>query len=188
MRSLFRFWRNPDDPDNGSGAAGAPCQIRRNGDRVRAASPVASRRRPHWSAARAQSRLFTAYRVTASVAVLVALAGVPAAGQYAPLVTMRVTLPDGGSQQLTAPESGLATVTLKDGSEYGFRPTIQDSRPWDRIVVTVFRMATADSPTQAIGDVEVRRGGPELEVKTTPAFKIAVSNVSAAADQTTTTN
>lgn len=55
---------------------------------------------------------------------------------YAPVVTMSVTLPGGRTQDLTAPESGLATLQLKDGSEYGFRPTIQDSSPWNRIVIT----------------------------------------------------
>ena len=64
MRSLFRFWRNPDDFDGSGGAAAAPAPIRRNGDRLRAPSPV-SRRRPHWSAARTQSRLFTTYRAAA---------------------------------------------------------------------------------------------------------------------------
>ena len=69
MRSLFRFWRNPDDFDRGGGAAAAPAPIRRNGDRLRPASSVSSRRRPHWSAAKAQSRLFTAFRAAACVAV-----------------------------------------------------------------------------------------------------------------------
>src|SRR5688572_16657650 len=49
-----------------------------------------------------------------------------AAQTYAPVVTMSVTLPDGRTRELTAPESGLATVSLKDGTEYGFQPTIQD--------------------------------------------------------------
>jgi hypothetical protein len=42
---------------------------------------------------------------------------------------MSVTLPYGRTRELTAPESGLATLTLKDGTEYGVRPTIQDSSP-----------------------------------------------------------
>lgn len=68
--------------------------------------------------------------------------GLSAAQPHAPVVTMSVTLPDGRTQELTAPESGLATLQLKDGSEYGFRPTIQDSSPWNRIVVTIFRTAS----------------------------------------------
>ncbi len=43
---------------------------------------------------------------------------------HAPVVTMSVTLPDGRTRELTAAESGLATVQLQDGSEYGLRPTI----------------------------------------------------------------
>jgi hypothetical protein len=69
---------------------------------------------------------------------------VTSAQSHALIVTMSVTMSDGRTQELTAPESGLATVTLKDGTEYGFRPTIQDSSPWNRIVVTIFR---APQPT-----------------------------------------
>ena len=69
--------------------------------------------------------------------VAVLLAGAMAAAQaQAPIVTMSITTPDGRTHELTAAESGLATLTLKDGTEYGFRPTIQDSSPWNRIVVT----------------------------------------------------
>jgi hypothetical protein len=46
----------------------------------------------------------------------------------------KLTTPDGRTHELTAAESGLATLTLKDGTEYGYRPTIQDSSPWNRIV------------------------------------------------------
>jgi hypothetical protein len=59
-------------------------------------------------------------------------------------------LPDGRIQEVTAAESGLATVTLKDGAEVGFRPTIQDSSQWNRIVVTIFRMPTTGSPTTTL--------------------------------------
>ena len=76
--------------------------------------------------------------------VTVLLTGAMAAAQaHAPVVTMNVTTPDGRTHELTAAESGLATLTLKGGTEYGFRPTIQDSSPWNRIVVTIFRSATA---------------------------------------------
>ena len=101
-----------------------------------------------------------------------------AAQAYAPVVTMSVSLPDGRTQELTAPESGLATVSLKDGTEYGFRPTIQDSMPWNRIVVTIFRMATTTSPTQMLGEVEIKKGDPAADSKTNPSFKVAVPNVS----------
>jgi hypothetical protein len=96
----------------------------------------------------------------------------------APIVSMSVTLPDGRTEELTAPESGLATVRLQDGTEYGFRPTIHDSQPWNRIIVTVFRQPTATSPTEILGEVELKNGGPAVESQTKPRFKIAVPKVS----------
>ena len=119
---------------------------------------------------------------------VVALMGVWAAAQSsAPVVTMSVTLPDGRTQELAAAESGLATVTLADGTEYGFRPTIQDSMPWNRIVVTIFRTATANAPTQVLGEVELKRGGPPVDAKTNPSFKVAVPKVSPPATHTSST-
>ena len=109
---------------------------------------------------------------------------VAAAQPYAPVVTMSVTLPDGGTRELTAAESGLATLQLQDGSEYGFRPTIQDSSPWNRIVITIFRMATTSAPTTVLGEIEVRRAGTAGESKTNPSFKISVPKVSAPPGQT----
>jgi hypothetical protein len=94
-----------------------------------------------------------------------------------PLVTLSVTLPDGQTQELKAAESRLATVTLKDGAEYGFRPTILDSHPWSRVVVTVFRMPTASQASQQLGEVELKTGGPGAQTKTTPSFKVAVVKV-----------
>ena len=120
---------------------------------------------------------------------LIGLTGMLAAAQsYAPVVTMSVTLPDGRTQEVTAAESGLATVSLKDGTEYAFRPTIQDSAPWNRIVVTIFRTATTSSPTQIVGELELKRGGPAVDSKTQPSFKVAVSNVSPPAAQTSSTD
>jgi len=46
----------------------------------------------------------------------------------APLVTMRVTTPDGTAQEISARESSVAAPTLKDGSAYEFGPTIHDER------------------------------------------------------------
>src|SRR6187551_2687277 len=103
---------------------------------------------------------------------------------HTPIVTMSVTTPDGRTQELTAAESGLATLTLKDGTEYGLRPTIQDSSPWNRIVVTIFRSATSSAPTTVLGEIEVRRGGPPVESKTSPSFKVSVPKVSAPTSQT----
>jgi hypothetical protein len=115
---------------------------------------------------------------------LVLVTRVAIAQAYAPVVTMSVTLPDGRTQELTAPESGLATLQLKDGTEYGFRPTIQDSSPWNRIVITIFRTATISAPTTVLGEVEVNRGGPPVESKTTPSFKVSVPTVSPPAGHT----
>jgi hypothetical protein len=115
----------------------------------------------------------------------VLLTGAVAAAQaHAPIVTMSVVLPDGRSQELTAAESGLATLTLKDGTEYGFRPTIQDSAPWNRIVVTIFKSATTSAPTTVLGEIELRRGGPAIDSKTNPSFKVSVPKVSAPMSQT----
>ena len=117
--------------------------------------------------------------------VTVLLAGAIAAAQaHAPVVTMSVTTPDGRTHELTAAESGLATLTLKDGTEYGFRPTIQDSSPWNRIVVTIFRGATANAPTTVLGEIELRRGGPAVDSKTNPSFKVSVPKVSTSTTQT----
>ena len=102
-----------------------------------------------------------------------------AAQAHAPVVTMSVTTPDGRTQELTAPDSRVATVTLKDGTEYAFRPTIQDSAPWNRIVVTIFKSATSSAPTTVLGEVELQKGGPAADSKTNPSFKVSVSRVSA---------
>ena len=107
---------------------------------------------------------------------------------YAPVVTISVGLPDGRTQERTASESGLATVSLQDGTDYGFQPTIHDSMPWNRIVVTIFRMATTTSPTQILGEVELKRGGPPADSKTNPSFKVAVPKVSPPAAQKSSTN
>ena len=102
----------------------------------------------------------------------------------APIVTMIVTMPDGRAQELTAAESGLATLTLQDGTEHGFRPTIQDSAPWNRIVVTVFNSATNSAPTTVLGEIELRRAGPAMDSKTSPSFKVSVPQVSGPTSQT----
>jgi hypothetical protein len=90
---------------------------------------------------------------------------------------MTVTAADGTTQQLTAPESGLAKLTLKDGTEIGVRPTILDSRPWSRVELTFFRMPTSARAAEEIGSVEVKTGAPVTQTKTSPAFKVAVTGV-----------
>jgi len=123
------------------------------------------------------------------LASLILLAGMAAAAQSpAPVVTMSVTFADGRTQEVIAPESGLATVSLKDGTEYGFRPTIQDNAPWNRIVVTIFRTATTNAPTQILGEIELKRGGVAVDSKTNPRFKVAVPKVSPPAVQISSTS
>lgn len=113
-----------------------------------------------------------------AVAVVAALPAVVQAQAHHPLVTMSVTPEGGQATQLTAPDSGVATLKLKDGTEIGFRPTIQDSRPWNQITVTIVRMPTATTPTQEIGRVDVKKGASPVPSNTKPAFRIAVTTVS----------
>jgi len=112
---------------------------------------------------------------------LVGLAGRPDFAQSSqspnPIVRMTVIAADGTTHQLTAPESGLAKMTLKDGTEIGVRPTILDSRPWARVELTFFRMPTSAHAAEEIGSVEVKTGAPVTQTKTSPAFKVAVTGV-----------
>ena len=78
---------------------------------------------------------------------------------YAPIVTMRVVLPDGTTQEISARESAVATVALKDGSVYEFRPTIHDE-PFSKVTVSIFKAATSTDPGAAIGELQATRGGP----------------------------
>jgi len=113
------------------------------------------------------------------------LVGSVAAAQVNPVVKMSVSLPDGQTKELSAPESGMATVTLKDGTEVGIRPTILDSKPWTRVVLTFFKTATEAHPSEEIGSVEVKTGAAAVPSKTTPLFKVAVTSVTEPATPTT---
>ena len=95
---------------------------------------------------------------------------------YAPVVTMRVTSPDGTTQEISARESSVASLTLKDGSVYEFRPTIHDE-PFSKVTVAIFRAATSTEPTSIVGEVQATKGGPAVESKTTPKFRVAVLNI-----------
>ena len=59
-----------------------------------------------------------------------------------PIVKMSVTPPDGQTQNLTAPESGMATLTLKDGTEIGVRPTIALFAALDIAAAATYLVAT----------------------------------------------
>jgi len=116
-------------------------------------------------------------REFAFVALLLVSGVIAAAQAFNPVVNMTVSLPNGEMKHVSAPESGLAIVTLADGTEFGFRPTIVDCKPWNRVTATVFKMATGNQETQVLGEIEVRVGGAPVESGTIPAFKIAVTNV-----------
>ena len=106
-----------------------------------------------------------------AMALLVSAAGAAQDGR--PIVTMTITPPGEKPREVQAPESGLATLKVK-GGEFGFRPTIQDAKPWTRIVVTVFKM---DPTTEPLGQVEVKAGDAATASKTKPNFRIAVTSV-----------
>jgi hypothetical protein len=102
---------------------------------------------------------------------------------YAPTVTMTVTAPDGQTQEVSARESGVATVTLKDGTVYELRPTIHDE-PFSKVTIAIFKAATAQESTMPVGEVQVTKGAAAVDSKTKPAFKIAVKDIGAAARKT----
>jgi hypothetical protein len=99
---------------------------------------------------------------------------------YAPTVTMTVTPPDGKAQTLDLRESDAGSIKLANGTEYKFRVTLVDAKPWTQVVVAIFKAATASVPDQALGEVEVKTGAPAAASKTNPVFKIAVTKVTAA--------
>jgi hypothetical protein len=103
---------------------------------------------------------------------------------YAPTVTMTVTAPDGQRQELSARESGVATLKLKDGTIYELRPTVHDE-PFTKVTVAIFKSATTTAATSSLGEVEVTKGGPAIASRTTPSFKIAVKSIELAAPKTT---
>lgn len=96
---------------------------------------------------------------------------------YAPLVTMRVTLPDGSTQDISARESSVAALTLKDGSVYEFRPTIHDE-PFSTVTVSIFKAATATESTASVGELQAKKGGRAVDSKSTPNFKVAIVSIS----------
>ena len=108
------------------------------------------------------------------------LAPAASAQTYAPLVTMTVTTPDAQTHELQARESNVASLTLKDGTVYELRPTIHDE-PFTKVTIAIFKAATAASSTTLIGEVQVSKGRPPVETKTTPRFKIAVPKIDSAA-------
>jgi hypothetical protein len=95
---------------------------------------------------------------------------------YAPVVTMRVTAPDGSAQDISARDSSVATLTLKDGSVYEFRPTIHDE-PFTKVTVSIFTAATSTESTTSVGELEAAKGRPAVDSKSKPNFKVAIVNI-----------
>jgi hypothetical protein len=91
-----------------------------------------------------------------------------------PLVTMTVESGGEKPRELTARDSGLATLKLKSGAEFGFRPIVQDSKPWSKVTVTIFKM---DPSVEVLGEVSLETGKPAVASKTKPAFRIAVTKI-----------
>jgi hypothetical protein len=112
-------------------------------------------------------------------ALLLSVPGSVSAQTYAPVVTMRVTIPDGSTREISARESGVAMVTLKDGSVYEFRPTIHDE-PFSKVTVSIFKAATATQSTVSVGDLQATRGGPAVDSKSKPNFRVAILNIEGA--------
>ena len=107
---------------------------------------------------------------------LVAAQVTPFAQTYAPWVTMRIITPDGDTVERTARDSGVASVTLKDGTIYELRPTIKDE-PFSKVTIAIFKPATTNESTVIVGEVDVTKGGAPVDAKTRPNFKIAVTKI-----------
>ena len=124
--------------------------------------------------------------MTRSVVVLVVLmlsAPFVSAQTYAPVVTMRVTVPDGTTQEISARESGVATVTLKDGSVYELRPTVHDE-PFSKVTVSIFKAATAAESTVSVAELQATKGGPAVDSKSKPNFRVAILSIEGAQAKT----
>lgn len=115
--------------------------------------------------------------VMLAVCAVMAAAAAAQAQTHAPLVTMKIATADGQSHELSARESSVATFKLKDGTEYEARPTILDGSPFNRVVIAVFKSATAKEATTLLGEGEVKAGGPPVALKTKPAFTVSVLKV-----------
>jgi len=103
---------------------------------------------------------------------------------YRPVVAFSVTVPDGQTHELSAPEGGLATVTV-GGREYGFRPTMMDDLG-ERIVITAFDMGDSKSAVKVLGEADSKAGGPVVTIKATatPSFRVKVGRVAKSSNPT----
>jgi hypothetical protein len=114
-----------------------------------------------------------------ATALLLGVVAKAAMDPYAPMVKMSITTPDNKTQEVNARDSEVATLKVGN-TEYTFRPTIQDSKPWNQVTVWIFKSATATAPDQTLGSVDCKTGAPAVTSKTSPVFKIAVTKVTAA--------
>jgi hypothetical protein len=112
------------------------------------------------------------------VASALATPALAATQTYSPMVTMSVATPDGQALEIKARDSAVAVVTLKDGTAYELRPTIQDE-PFSKVTVTIFKAPTPTESTVVVGEVQVRKGAAAVDSKTKPNFKIAVTSIEA---------
>jgi hypothetical protein len=115
---------------------------------------------------------------TLVVLAVLATSAVGATQTYSPMVTMSVTTPDGQTLELKARDSAVAVLTLKDGTAYELRPTVQDE-PFSRVTVAIFKAPTSTESTAIVGEVQVRNGAAAVDSKTKPNFKIAVTKIDA---------
>jgi hypothetical protein len=101
-----------------------------------------------------------------------------------PIVSIVVTTPDGRVHDLTAHESGLATVHVAE-RDYGFRPTMHDDRG-RAITISVFRMGNSAEATQEIADVDLTGGAAAVATRSTPAFSIRAAKAAPGQGRATT--
>lgn len=119
------------------------------------------------------------YTLVLSALLAAGAAFAAAVDPYAPIVSLTVQPPSGRAQELSIPESETRAIKLPNGTEYKFRANILDSKPWNQVVITIFKGPTAQQPDQVLGEVELKTGGPTVTSKTTPAFKLTVTKVTA---------
>jgi hypothetical protein len=116
-------------------------------------------------------RVVKCIALLAGLFVWISAAAVTAQSPLNPTVAMSVTLPDGKTQELSAPEGGLATVKVGD-REYGFRPTMFDDQG-ARMAVTIFDMGSRTEAIKEIGTVDLKGNTAPVASKTSPPFKVA---------------
>jgi hypothetical protein len=122
--------------------------------------------------------------LSAGLYICLSAAAAQAQSPLNPTIAMSITLPDGKTEALTAPEGGLATVKVGD-HEYGFRPTMFDDQG-ARFAVTVFDMGSKTEAVKEIGTVDLKGGATAVASKTTPSFRVSARKSSEERKRTTT--